>query len=251
MTSHIYTFLPPASDASFIEDMGNVKLAGGCLCTLIHTKCPKDKNQQTLTHLWNGRPGLSSIRRLWVLWHAAMTPYPDSAILSHLPLTTRSKVFPMLTNGEAALCPQTEEGRSLFIRPEDGIMELRRDLTTPSLPFMMAQAGSSEQRLQVLGRDYGGTSAPSYCVARVTTASITRRWLLMTCDSCRSLGDSDEGGMLGLAETKHAVFAHFWTWQQEVNIWSDMVTSWKANMNFWRLNQVLKPVRAAHVQRWR
>lgn len=125
---------------------GHGKWKFGCwcrLCTLMHTRCPKDSNQQTLTHLWNGRPWLLSIRRLWVLWHAAMAPYADSAILSHLPLTTRSKVLLMLTNGETALCPQTEEGRYLFTRPEDGIMELRRDLTTPSLPFMMPQAGTS------------------------------------------------------------------------------------------------------------
>lgn len=134
-----------------------------------------------------------SIRWLWVLWHAAMTPYPDSAILSHLPLTT-DKVFLMLVNGETALCPQTEEGRYLFIRPEGGIMKLRRDLTTPSLPFMMPQNNITE------------TAGLGETLWR--HLSIAWRWLLMTCDSCRSLGDSDDGGLLGLVETVHAVFTH-------------------------------------------
>lgn len=87
-----------------------------------------------------------SVRRLWALWHAAMTPYTDSAILSHLPLTTGNKVFLMLTNGATALFPQTAEGHRLFIVAADGIMKLRRDLTTTtttSLPFMRPQSGTS------------------------------------------------------------------------------------------------------------
>lgn len=55
----------------------------------------------------------------------------------------------------------------------------------------------------------------------------------------------------GIGWDIHAVFTHSWTWQQEVNIWSDMVTSRKAKINFWRLNQALKPVRAAPVQKWK
>lgn len=90
-----------------------------CLCTLIHTKFPKDKKPSRLTRWGTGPSWWWSVPRLWALWRAATASSPDSAILSHLPLTTGNKVFLMLTNGVTAWCPQTR-GRTLPLHPHSG-----------------------------------------------------------------------------------------------------------------------------------